>query len=109
MSLAGIGKDGASPLERFQQARDVARKKLEGDDSRFRLADILQRKKTELGGNSAQAARFPVRPQAQASIEETAAKAEAPEIKEPRAYGRGGAVNRPDPKPVLGRHVDFMA
>src|SRR6185436_5910841 len=109
MALNGIG---GSPLEKFQQARDLARKKIDTDDSRFKLADLLQQKQAEIGGIDGKPA-----PKAKPSSSRAQAKAasafpggaDARQVSGPAAYGRAGNVDKGDPKPRLGRYIDFMA
>jgi len=109
MAMQGIGGGGASPLDRFQQARDLAKRKLDAEDSRTRLAEVLKRKQAQLGGLA------PDRPQgAQAAGRGQAASAAgglagAGGLGGLAAYGRAGAQNRPDPRPGLGRHIDLTA
>jgi hypothetical protein len=111
MALTGIGSQGGSPLEKFQQARDLARKKLDGEDSRAKLAELLSRKQAEIGGVSAKPKPAPAEQRAKASAifpGLTGADAKPP-VAGPAGYGRAGATEKPDPKPKLGRYVDFMA
>jgi hypothetical protein len=125
MALGGIGRDGAtapsgaSPLDRFQQARDLARRKIDGDESRNRLADLLQKKQAELGGVGAQPQA--TRLAAAAGAASPARKMEAPAAdflaggNGPAApgglaaYGRGGAAEKPKAGPMLGRYIDLTA
>lgn len=96
MAVGGIGGEGAASLDRFQQIRDLARKRMEdppatrGDDSRARAADLLKRKQAELGQGIADRPR-------QALVAGTA------------AYGRAGGTEKADPKPRLGRYIDLTA
>lgn len=106
MALQGIG-NGASPLDRFQQVRDLAKKKLDADENRTRLADLLKRKQAELGHGLA-----PDRPQAAARRFETPAAGALPGGAAAgglAAYGRAGAMEKPDPRPGLGRRIDLTA
>ncbi|HKP96601.1 MAG TPA: hypothetical protein VJ385_12655 [Fibrobacteria bacterium] len=117
MALNGIGGgDVGSALERFQALRDSAKKKLAGEDGQAGLAELIRRKQSELGAGSgiaarASAERIPPKP----------AAAPVPGFPAPSgargaggapvsgAYGRSGIPRQQDPKPTLGRHVDFMA
>lgn len=114
MDAPGIG--GGSPLDRFQQIRDLARKKIEasspsrGDDNRARLADLLRKKQAELGPGIA--------------LDRPRSASRAAEAREPEAssdgaapagtgglsgYGRAGGVERKQGGPVLGRYIDLTA
>ena len=102
------GGEGASPLEKFQQLRDLAKKKLDGEESRAKLSDLVRRKQELLGMPGA----------AQAAASAGAKRAEADgESARPTGtarppgtagYGRSGAPGRADPKPGLGRFIDIM-
>lgn len=120
MAVGGIGGEGAASLDRFQQIRDLARKRMEeppatrGDDSRARAADLLKRKQAELGQGIADRPR-------QAAVAASAGGAAAAKIEFPRsgslpagiagsaAYGRAGGTEKADPKPRLGRYIDLTA
>lgn len=121
MALGGIGEGSA--LDRFQQVRDLAKKKLDaasspfGDDPRARAAELLRKKQAELGQGVA-----PDRPQAaMGAAAPRQAGAPAAKMEFPRsgsipagtggmaAYGRAGGTERPDPKPSLGRYIDLTA
>lgn len=97
MAVGGIGGEGASPLDRFQQIRDLARKRMDeppatgGGDSRARAADLLKRKQAELGQGIAD------RPRPAAGTTGVS------------AYGRAGGTEKADPKPRLGRYIDLTA
>ncbi len=107
MALNGIG-GGAGALERFQAIRDLAKKKLEGADSQTNLADLIKRKQLELGTGIAArptAERIPPGQAASAAPGNAASAA----LLGPAGYGRSGSLQKQDPKPTLGRHVDFMA
>jgi hypothetical protein len=103
MALNGIGGgDAGSALERFQALRDSAKKKLAGEDSQAGLAELIKRKQSELGAGGATAGNA-----ARTSAERIPSKPAAPPVS--GAYGRSGIPQKQDPKPTLGRHVDFMA
>jgi hypothetical protein len=121
MALNGVGGgDAGSALERFQAIRDSAKKKLAGADGQASLADLIKRKQSELGTGSGAAAsaaglaartsaeRIPSKPAAP-PIPGNAAPAGAQGATGSSAYGRSGGLQKQDPKPTLGRHVDFMA
>jgi hypothetical protein len=117
MALNGAGGlDSGSMLERFQQVRDLARKKLdEGDslrgvDNRARLAsrddklaDLVKRKQEQMGLGSVSRAVPQAAPRITAEAGNT-----APALSGLSAYGRAGAIDRADPKPRLGRLIDIM-
>lgn len=122
MALNGIGGgDAGSALERFQRIRDSAKKKLEVEDRQSDLAGLVKRKQAELGvGNGASGLGngTSVRPAAERSTPAAvsasanmapAAGAGAAGAASASAYGRAGGLEKPDPKPRLGRFVDFMA
>lgn len=126
MALNGIGGNGAgSALDKFQQIRDQAKKKLDGADNRTRLTDLLKLKQTELGANGtavkgAQAgAQMPKAPMGRIAPGPSAASPAANFLGGGQAshggqgvssaYGRAGGLEKTDPKPKLGRYVDFMA
>ena len=103
MAVRGAGGgEGASPLEKFQQLRDLAKKKLDGEESRAKLSELVRRKQESLGMPGA----------AQAAASAGAKRAEAgggPARPEGTAgYGRSGAPGKTDPKPGLGRFIDIM-
>lgn len=112
MALGGIG-GGASALDRFQQARDLARRKLssadapapaQGADGLARLADLLRRKQAELGRGVAAD-----RPAAAAKAAPSgAAGAGMASAEVPPAYGRTGATEKAA-GPRLGRYIDLTA
>ncbi|MDB5050685.1 MAG: hypothetical protein JWO30_3756 [Fibrobacteres bacterium] len=117
MALNGIGGgDAGSALDRFQALRDSAKKKLAGADGQTSLADLIKRKQAELGtaATGASATGFAARTSAERIPSKPAA---APFPGNPAsagttgsaAYGRSGGIQKQDPKPTLGRHVDFMA
>lgn len=111
MAAQGIG--AGSPLDRFQQVRDLARKKIDGGDNLARLADLLKQKQAQLGQGVALD-----RPQ-------SAPRAAAAQKLEPpaggiapallggagglAAYGRAGGAERKPSGPGLGRYVDLTA
>jgi hypothetical protein len=108
MPLDGIGGgDAGSALERFQRIRDSARKKLEGADRQANLADLVRRKQSELGAGSGVASRSPADRVAPGPALTQGAQAGG--AQPAAAYGRAGGLEKPDPKPRLGRFVDFMA
>lgn len=111
MALNGIGGgDAGSALERFQALRDSAKKKLAGEDGQAGLAELIKRKQAELGAGIASrpsAERIPPKPDALPASGASGQAARGAAIS--GAYGRGGAAAKQDPKPTLGRHVDFMA
>lgn len=112
MALNGIGGgEGGSALERFQALRDSAKKKLDGTESQTNLAELIKRKQAEINNGGAVAARtsaerIPPKPAAPAA---TGNPYSAGDGLLGAAYGRTGGVQKQDPKPTLGRHVDFMA
>lgn len=126
MAVGGIGGEGAASLDRFQQIRDLARKRMEdppatrGDDSRARAADLLKRKQAELGQGIADR---PGQAAASASAGGTAAAGAVAAAKigfsragtipagttAVSAYGRAGGTEKADPKPRLGRYIDLTA
>ncbi len=106
MALGGIGEGSASPLDRFQQIRDLAKRKLDAEDSRTRLAEVLKRKQAQLGGIA------PDRPQGPQAAGRAPAASAAGGIAAAgglSAYGRANAAGKPDPRPGLGRHIDLTA
>lgn len=121
MALNGIGGgDAGSALERFQRIRDSAKKKLEGEDRQADIAGLVKRKQAELGvgsgaaaaGNGASArpaAERPATGQVAGNAVNQAPAAGAAGAVSASAYGRAGGLEKPDPKPRLGRFVDFMA
>lgn len=108
MALDGIGSgDAGSALERFQRIRDSARKKLEGEERQAGLTELVRRKQSEIGAGGGIAPRSPaerVQPAPEAKPAVRAAMGQSVS-----AYGRAGGADNPDPKPKLGRFVDFMA
>ena len=91
MALQGIsGTGAAAALEKFQAIRDIAKKRMEGGDSRIRLTDLVQKKQLEMGLEQAS-------PGGSAVSSVSA------------VYGRAGAAEKPDPHPKLGRYIDFRA
>jgi hypothetical protein len=125
MALNGIGGNGSgggSPLDRFQQLRDSAQKKIENADRQSGLAELIQRKQKQLGqgasapGASApEAARFPGErippgPSATGTGAAMDAAARAGLTAPPSAaYGRSGSARQADAAPRLGQYVDFRA
>ena len=113
MALNGIGGgDAGSALERFQALRDSAKKKLDGAESQTSLADLIKRKQAELNNGGASAARtsaerIPPKPAAPAASGNPFSAGAG--LLGSSAYGRTGGIQKQDPKPTLGRHVDFMA
>ena len=97
------GANPGSALERFQQARDLARKKLDessstrGVENRSRLADLVKRKQAELSPRA---------------VPGKSAIAEAPRggtpAADPAAYGRTGNIQRMESRPGLGRNIDIV-
>jgi hypothetical protein len=117
MALPGIGSGGGSPLDRFQQLRDAAQKKLESSERQAGLADLIQRKQRQLGAGGASpdtarspAERIPPGPAAPGlgAAADAAARAGFP-APPSAAYGRTGAARKQDAAPRLGRYVDFLA
>lgn len=122
MAVGGVG-NGASALDRFQQIRDLARKKLDapsatpGDDPRARLADVLKRKQAELGqgvaadrpGSARGAAAVPRATQAAPAARAYATPAGPGALGALGTYGRAEAAGKTDPKPRLGRYIDLTA
>lgn len=109
MALDGIGGGSASPLDRFQQIRDLAKRKLDAEDSRTKLAEVLKRKQAQLGGLAPDR---PQGPQGSQAAGRSAAAAAAGGIAAAgglSAYGRANAAGKPDPRPGLGRHIDLTA
>jgi hypothetical protein len=119
MALPGIGGNGAgggSPLDRFQQLRDAAQKKLESSDRQAGLADLIQRKQKQLGAGAAtpgtarsQAERIPPGSGLPAGSAAPGNPGAADAVPAPSAYGRTGAARKQDTAPRLGRYVDFRA
>lgn len=119
MALNGIGGgDAGSALERFQRIRDSAKKKLEVEDRQSDLAGLVKRKQAELGIGNGAAARpsaerippgGPAAAPASGKMAPGAGAGTASTSASTSAYGRAGGLDRPDPKPSLGRFVDFMA
>jgi hypothetical protein len=112
MALNGVGGgDAGSALERFQALRDSAKKKLEVSDDKTNLADLIKRKQAELGTGAlaarTSAERIPSKPAAAPAS--SAFGGGAPGATISGAYGRAGAPEKQDARPILGRHVDFMA
>lgn len=112
MALGGIGGNGASPLDRFQQARDLARRKIDGEDNRARLADLLKQKQAQLGSGLAAGGQ----PAAQAGAASAPAvggalgfPAAIGGMGGASAYGRTAGAQKPDPRPGLGRFIDLTA
>src|SRR5688500_5352449 len=98
MAAQGITPGGASPLDRFQQIRDLARKKIDGDENRTRLADLLRKKQAERGRGAA-LDRPQAAPRAAAAHGmEPPAGGIAPALLGgaggPAAYGRAGGLER---------------
>lgn len=116
MALSGIGNGSAGDgkaLDRFQQIRGAAQKKLEGADKQTDLAELIQRKQRQLGAGAlpATAARTSaerILPEPSAGpVNHRAAAQAAPAPSS--AYGRSGTVNKQDAAPRLGQYVDFRA
>lgn len=115
--IGGNGAGGASPLDRFQQLRDAAQKKLESSDRQAGLADLIQRKQKQLGAGGAspgsarsQAERIPPGSGLPAGPAAPANPGAADAVPAPSsAYGRTGAARKQDTAPRLGRYVDFRA
>jgi hypothetical protein len=117
MAINGIGGNGSggSPLDQFQKLRDAAQKKLEGSDRQAGLAELIQRKQRQLGGNGtgalapeavkSQAERIPPGPAAPGNAAAAAGNPATPSA----AYGRAGGARPQDAAPRLGRFVDFLA
>jgi hypothetical protein len=108
MDLKGIGGSGAgSALDKFQAIRDLAKKKIDGTDNRSRLTELLKNKQSELGIERGVVEKRPV---AGATLQNaTNILPPAPSLAGPASYGKAGAMDKPDPKPKLGRFIDFMA
>jgi hypothetical protein len=110
MAVNGIGGgDAGSALERFQAIRDSARKKIEGGDGQANLAELIRRKQAELGASGVAAQKGTERIPAQPAAIASGSAAEALLGLTGPGYGRSGSAQKQDPKPTLGRHVDFMA
>jgi hypothetical protein len=112
MALGGIGEGGGSPLDRFQQIRDLAKRKLDAEDSRTKLAEVLKRKQAQLGGLAPDRPNGPHGPQGPQAAGRGQAAAAAGGIAAAgglSAYGRANAAGKPDPRPGLGRHIDLTA
>ena len=111
MALPGIGGSGAgggSPLDRFQQLRDSAQRKIENADRQSGLAELIQRKQKQLGAGASapEAARSPAeRIPPGPGLPAAAAGAAAPS----QAYARPGSARPSDAAPRLGQYVDFRA
>lgn len=110
MALNGIGA-GAGALERFQAIRDLAKKKLEEADGQTNLADLIKRKQLEFGtGIAARPTAERIPPgQVVSAFPGNAASAALLGPAGPAGYGRSGSLQKQNPKPTLGRHIDFMA
>lgn len=119
MAAQGINPGGASPLDRFQQIRDLARKKIDassstrGDENRARLADLLKRKQAELGqGTALDRPHSAPRAAAAHRMENTAGgidPAGSGGAGGPAAYGRAGGMERKPAGQGLGRYIDLTA
>ncbi|MBW8887749.1 MAG: hypothetical protein JF616_08330 [Fibrobacteres bacterium] len=130
MGIAGVGGNGTgggSPLDRFQQLRDSAQKKMESADRQSGLAGLIQRKQQQLGtGASApEAARSPAErilpgPAAPGIAGAAGQAANGPAAADAAAraglaappsaaYGRSGSARQQDAAPRLGQYVDFRA
>ncbi len=127
--ISGSGAGGGSPLDRFQQLRDAAQRKLETSDRQAGLADLIQRKQKQLGTGSASPgpARSPAErilpgpglsagaagsaapgnPRSGTGVGADASAGAGSPV--PAAYGRTGAARKQDSAPRLGRYVDFLA
>jgi hypothetical protein len=112
MAVSGVGSGGGNALDRFQQLRGAAQKKLEGADRQTDLAELIRRKQEQLGAgkNPAAAARYSaerILPEPSAGPAKSAAAqaAQAPSA----AYGRSGVAAKQDAAPRLGQYVDFRA
>lgn len=110
MALSGIGSGGDSALDRFQQLRGAAQKKLEGAEKQVDLAELIRRKQEQLGAGKAPAtaARTSaerILPGPSAGPANNAEAAQAPSA----VYGRQGVARKQDAAPRLGQYVDFRA
>lgn len=113
MAVSGVGSGGGNALDRFQQLRGAAQKKLEGADRQTDLAELIRRKQEQLGAGKtpASAARSSaerILPEPAAGPANNGAAAQAASA--PSAvYGRQGVAARQDAAPRLGQYVDFRA
>jgi hypothetical protein len=110
MALNGIGGNGVggSPLDQFQKLRDAAQKKMEGSDRQAGLADLIQRKQKQLGGNGtgalapeavkSLAERIPPGPAAPGNAAAAAGNPATPSAAYGRAGGRAPPKKRPPPR-----------
>ncbi len=109
---SGAGMDALVGLEKFQAIRDLAKKKMDGTDNRFRLEDLLKQKHADLGLDSVKKPDVPfTKPVGKINSRHNVAgnSAAAKGLQALMNYGKAGSSEKPDPKPKLGRYVDFMA
>lgn len=125
MAVGGVGGEGTSALDRFQQIRDLAKKKIDAssstrvDENRARAADLLRKKQAELGqgiSDRPRPAAGALQAGATAAGAAVAAKFGIPPAGNipggagaASAYGRSGGTQQADPKPRLGRYIDLTA
>ena len=116
MALDKIG-GGGSALERFQQLRDAAQKKLDVPE-KTDWAALIARKQKEMGtgvsGNAVPAvtARNSVErilPKPAATPDNKSAAAAFGTAVPSAVYGRSGTAKKQDAAPRLGQYVDFLA
>jgi hypothetical protein len=109
MALNGIN-GGGSALERFQALRDSAKKKIDVADGQTGLADLIKKKQIQLGSGGSASPLVPGNA-AKSPAERilSGLGAANPSASAPTGYGRAGGLQKPDSRPTLGRHVDFMA
>lgn len=116
-AVSGNGVGGASgvlsasALDKFQQIRDLAKKKLDGVDNRTKLSDLLIQKKAEFSG-----VKVPPQKMVSTAADFLSGNKVRTEFKAANggqgvssAYGRAGGLEKTDTKPKLGRFVDFTA
>lgn len=109
---SGPGMDALVGLEKFQAIRDLAKKKMDGTDTRFRLEDLLKQKHAALGLDSIKKPEVPFTKPAgkiQTGHNVSGNAAATTGLQALMNYGKAGSNEKPDPKPKLGRYVDFMA
>ena len=111
MAVSGVGSGGvggSNALDRFQQLRGAAQKKLEGADRQTDLAALIQRKQQQLGAGLPPATA--ARTSAERILPEPSAGPADKGAAAPSAvYGRQGVASKQDAAPRLGQYVDFRA
>ncbi len=110
--LKSLAPNGANALEKFQAIRDQAKKKIDGDDNRIKLADLLKQKQNEFKAGAPSKADDLVGMVEKFKNDLGALSSSSKGLMGAQAfsgYGRAGATEKSDPKPMLGRYIDFMA